>query len=96
LTSVLSCFMVMDMVMKSNTAVPRTLPAGQFKAKCLELMDRVQATGCTVVITKRGRPVARLAPVVQARSTLAGFSEGTVEILGDILGPLDLDFEAFR
>ena len=88
--------MVMAMVMQSKAAVPRTLPAGEFKAKCLELMDRVQATGCTVVITKRGRPVARLAPVVNTRSTLAGFYEGKVEILGDIVGPLDLDFEAFR
>jgi len=38
----------------------RTMPAGEFKAKCLALMDEVQATGETVLITKRGKPVARL------------------------------------
>lgn len=40
----------------------RTIPAGEFKAKCLALMDEIEATGEEVVITKRGRPVARLAP----------------------------------
>lgn len=41
----------------------KTMPAGEFKAKCLALMDEVQATGHTVFITKWGKPVARLAPV---------------------------------
>jgi prevent-host-death family protein len=36
------------------------IPAAKFKATCLELMDRVEATGETIVITKHGRPVARL------------------------------------
>ena len=42
----------------------RTMPAGEFKAKCLALMDEVQATGRPVLITKRGKPVARLAPII--------------------------------
>jgi prevent-host-death family protein len=41
----------------------RTMPAGEFKAKCLAVMDEVQATGEAVLITKRGKPVARLAPL---------------------------------
>ena len=41
----------------------RTMAAGEFKAKCLALMDEVQATGQTVFITKRGIPVARLVPI---------------------------------
>jgi prevent-host-death family protein len=40
--------------------VTRTIPAGEFKAKCLALMDEVAATGDEIVITKRGKPVARL------------------------------------
>jgi prevent-host-death family protein len=40
--------------------VMRTIPAGEFKAKCLALMDEVAATGDEIVITKRGKPVARL------------------------------------
>jgi prevent-host-death family protein len=88
--------MVSVMVRKSQAPVPRSIPAGEFKAKCLELMDRVQATGSTLVITKRGRPIARLVPALEPRDTLAGFFAGKIEILGDIVEPLDLEFRAFR
>lgn len=39
------------------------IPAGEFKAKCLALLDEVAETGRSVVVTKRGRPVARVSPV---------------------------------
>jgi prevent-host-death family protein len=38
----------------------RTIPAGEFKAKCLALLDEVAATGEEIIVTKRGKPVARL------------------------------------
>ena len=38
----------------------RTIPAGEFKAKCLALMDEVAASGDEIVVTKRGRPVVRI------------------------------------
>ncbi len=38
----------------------RTIPAGEFKAKCLAILDEVNATGEPVLITKRGKPVARV------------------------------------
>lgn len=41
----------------------RTIPAGIFKARCLAIMDEVQAKRQAVVITKRGKPVAKLVPV---------------------------------
>lgn len=41
----------------------RTMPAGEFKAKCLAVMDQVQASGETVIVTKRGKPVAQLVPL---------------------------------
>ena len=40
----------------------RTMAAGEFKAKCLAVMDEVQATGEAVLVTKRGRPVVRILP----------------------------------
>jgi prevent-host-death family protein len=49
----------------------RTIAAGEFKAKCLAVMDEVQATGQPVVVTKRGKPVARLTPVGPTRAPLA-------------------------
>lgn len=76
----------------------RTIPAGEFKAKCLKLLDEVAESGETVVITKRGKPVARLAPVVKRPAKkLIGFAEGQVQILGDIISPLDdIEWEAMK
>lgn len=48
------------MTMSEST---RQIPAGEFKAKCLALLDEVAETGQSVVVTKRGRPVARVSPV---------------------------------
>ena len=40
----------------------RTIPAAEFKARCLALIDRVRERGEPITITKRGRVVARLVP----------------------------------
>jgi prevent-host-death family protein len=55
--------MVMTMVKQD----PRTVPAGEFKAKCLALLDEVAASGRELVVTKRGRPVARVTPIRDER-----------------------------
>ena len=70
----------------------RTMPAGQFKAKVLALLDEVAATGETVVITKRGRPVAMLSPV-EAVDPFASL-RGSIVREVDIVSPLDLEWEA--
>jgi prevent-host-death family protein len=41
----------------------RSIAASEFKAKCLELLDRVARDGDALVVTKRGRPVAKVVPV---------------------------------
>ena len=73
-----------------------TIKASEFKAKCLQLMDEVAETGRPVVITKNGRPVAQLGPVVSRPATLAGAHRGKIAIVGDILAPVDADWEAAR
>ncbi len=65
-----------------------TVPAGEFKAKCLELMDRVAETGESVIITKRGRPVARLVRVDAPPRRVFGFAKGMVEWMGDVVSPV--------
>ncbi len=45
----------------------KAIPAGAFKQGCLAILDEVAATHTEVVITKRGRPVARLVPMVSKR-----------------------------
>ena len=66
----------------------KTVPAGQFKQTCLRLLDQVRETGEAIVITKRGDPVAQLAPLPRtAESDWAGAMRGTGDILGDLLAP---------
>ena len=60
-----------------------------FKARCLELMDTVERTGRSIVVTKRGRAVAVLAPVRERRSSAYGFMKGRMQILGDIVAPVE-------
>lgn len=72
----------------------REMKASEFKAKCLKLMDEIAETGESVVITKNGRPVSRLVPYVDKPATLFGIHRESIEITGDILSPIDGDWEA--
>ena len=66
-----------------------TFNASEFKAKCLAILDRVQATGERVVILKRGKPVAELVP---ASRTDARYPQsdlgGSVTVVDDIVEPV--------
>ena len=65
----------------------KQIPAGEFKASCLAIMDKVQATGEPVVITKRGVPVVQLTPAAK-KSDIFGFMAGEFHITGDIESPV--------
>ncbi len=65
-----------------------TVAATEFKARCLELMDRVAEGRETYVITKRGRPVAKLVPAdPPMRKSIFGFMAGEMEIVDDLDAP---------
>ena len=72
----------------------RTMKASEFKAKCLKLMDEVAESGQEIIITKNGRPVSRLAPYRKRLDTFFGADKGKIKILGDIVSPLDVEWEA--
>ena len=74
----------------------RRISAGDFKARCLALMDEVRDRGGEYLITKRGVPVARLVPVRHEPRRLFGSMKGTVTVLGDIVSPLDEPWEALE
>lgn len=78
---------------KSGKTGDLVVGATEFKATCLQLMDRVARTRETVVITKHGRPVARLVPPESEVPALFGCMAGTVTVLGDIVSPLVPDYE---
>lgn len=73
-----------------------TIAAGEFKAKCLKLIDEVSETRKPLVITKRGKPVARLVPEPLKERKLFGSMKGSVTILGDIISPLDVEWDAMK
>jgi prevent-host-death family protein len=70
------------------------IAAAEFKAICLELMDRVARTRESVVITKRGTAVAQLVPVESEPKSLFGYMKGSVTFDGDILAPIEEPWSA--
>jgi prevent-host-death family protein len=68
--------------------VTKKIAAGKFKATCLRLMDEVQSTRESLVITKNGRPVAKLVPADGPAEDIFGCLRGQVEIVGDIVSPV--------
>jgi prevent-host-death family protein len=65
------------------------IPASQFKANCLRLMDQVARQRTSIVITKRGKPIAKLVPISDEPIDIFGRMKGTIRIVGDIVGPID-------
>lgn len=77
----------------------RSIAAGEFKQTCLRLLDEVGSSGEPILITKRGRPVARLTPVKPERSDeWWGSMRDRTEILDDIVRPAvePYEWEALR
>lgn len=62
-----------------------TVRASEFRTHCLRLIDEVAATGNSILITKRGQPVARLVPVEMATEALGGIWKERGKTLGDIV-----------
>lgn len=66
----------------------RSIDAAEFKAKCLPILDEVSSTGQSIMILKRGEPVAQLVPLAQTASLYPQHELfGTVKIHGDLLEP---------
>lgn len=74
----------------------KTMSAAEFKAKCLDVLDQVAENGHAVVVTKRGKPVAQVVPIVRKPKRLFGAMKGQIKILGDIMSPLDVEWDALK
>jgi prevent-host-death family protein len=73
-----------------------TIPAAEFKARCLELVNTVREARAEYVITNHGRPVARLVPVDDAPLKVFGRLAGTVTHEGDLVSPVAVPWEALE
>lgn len=71
----------------------KTMPAGKFKTHCLSIIDDVYNRHEEVIITKHGKPMARIVPLAAKddapRDEIFGFARGFGKITGDIVSPLD-------
>ena len=72
----------------------KIIQAGEFKAKCLQLMDEVNEKHVSFTITKHGKPVAKLVPLDKASKSAFGCLKNTVSIQEDIIGPIDIEWDA--
>lgn len=77
----------MSMVMKQ-------VSASVFKAQCLALLDDVAATGESIVVTKRGKPVARVLPVEAPRSLVGSVTFNVSD--DELIEPIDVAWDALR
>ena len=66
----------------------KTIAAAKFKAQCLTLMEDVRKTRQPVVITKRGKPIAKLAPLDGEKDAFFGRLKGQFRVVGDIVSPI--------
>lgn len=74
-----------------------TVAAAEFKARCLELMDRVRETGVEYVVTKHGEPVAKLVPyTASTRTSVFGGMKGTVLEFERPFDPVEGDWDINR
>jgi prevent-host-death family protein len=75
----------------------KSVPEAEFEANCHTLIDEVVANGDEVLVTKDGKPVAKLVPFeTAARPLTLEQLRGSIEILGDIVAPIDETWDAER
>jgi len=75
----------------------KIIKASEFKAKCLALMDEVARTGESVVVTKKGEPLVELVPhKTKAKRDAFGILQGELVITGDIMSPIDIEWDAMK
>ena len=72
----------------------KTIGAGKFKEKCLALLDEVAHEHETIIVTKRGKPVALVSPVTDSETSLMEQLKGSILQEGDIVSPVKVKWEA--
>ncbi len=70
----------------------RSISASEFKTKCLAILDEVSETGEEILVTKRGRAVARVSAASEPASLLGSVTFNTSD--EELIEPLDLEWDA--
>jgi prevent-host-death family protein len=69
--------------------IPRTVPATEFKAHCLKLLEEVRATRRPLVVTRHGKPVVEISPYVTKDAASVNPLKGSIIFQGDLISPLE-------
>jgi len=79
-------------------AIEESISISKFKATCLSVLSQVEVTGRKITVTKRGRPIACIvpAPPAERSGSFLGCMQGKGAILGDIMEPLNVEWEALK
>lgn len=82
---------------KNMKANARQLGASEFKTRCLGILDEIAETGVPVTITKHGKPIAEVVPIrSKARKSYFGGWEHLIQVKGDIVSPIDVEWDAMK
>jgi len=86
------------MLLTSYNDHMKTVSITDFKAHCLKLIEHVRQTGECLTITKRGKPAARVIPPEEPerRTYRLGLFEKDLISMGDVVSPLDIEWEAMK
>lgn len=74
----------------------KQIPAGQFKARCLAILDEVAEKRTPYTVTKHGKPVARIVPCPGSPAAPVNPLENSVVFQKDIVSPVEEEWEADR
>ena len=74
----------------------KSIKASEFKAKCLALIDEVAMSGAPLTITKNGKPLVDMVPHRSKGRSPFGIWQDSVKITGDIISPIDIEWEAMK
>jgi len=74
----------------------KTMKASECKAKFLGVLDDVALNHERVIVTKNGKPVAEIVPFVDKSKSIIGALKGSVTIVGDLIEPIDVEWEALK
>lgn len=70
------------------------MPAGKFKAECLQVMEKVRRTRKKITITKRNIPIAQIGPIEEKEEKFFGKLKGSVHFKENIIDPIKEDWNA--
>ena len=82
-------YSTMTIVSKIGLNVNDKIPAGKFKAECLQLMEKVRKTRRKITITKRNVPIAQLSPIDETEEITFGKLKGSIHFVDDIIDHID-------